>query len=214
MKKITMIFVVAVFGISSIQAQSENFKNVVSLTAGYSLFNVLGKGASQDVAQGATYNASPTLQASYDYGFGNVFSLGGAVSFNEAKTQATNYEWTDAAGNLTYGDYDVKVARTTIGLRALFHYGNKGRLDMYSGVRLGVGIWSLKYSSTNPSFDPDNEIKGLRGSGALPQFQIIPFALRGYITDNIGLGFETAIGSPYMASLSLNYRFGAGAPKK
>lgn len=213
MKKGFLFFVLSVVGFNAMNAQNDVHKNVVSVTAGYSLFNVAGKAASQDVAQGATYNASPTFQGSYDYGFGKVFSLGGAISYNEANTSADNYSWTDAAGNVSVGNYDVRVARTTVGLRALFHYGNKGRIDMYSGVRLGLGIWNIKFSSTNPEFDPATEFEGLRSRGVLPQVQVIPFALRGYITENIGLGFETAIGSPYMASLSLQYRFGSGSSK-
>ena len=213
MKKILLVFACVGLAFGVIIAQNDSHKNVVSLTAGYSLFNVAGKAASQDVAQGASYNASPTFQASYDYGVSNFFSIGGALSYNEAQTLATNYSWTDAAGNVSVGDYDVRVARTTIGARALFHYGNKGRLDMYSGLRLGLGIWNIKFTSTNPQFDPEKEFKGLRGNGVLPQFQLIPFALRGYITENIGLGFETAIGSPYMASLSLQYRLGSRAGK-
>jgi hypothetical protein len=133
--------------------------------------------------------------------------LGGAVSYNSANVDAKNYSWTDANDKTSLTDYTLKVSRITVGARALFHYGNAGKIDMYSGIRLGVGIWNTDLKATNPNFTSD-EVDNLR-SGALPQIQIIPFALRGYVTDNIGIGFETAIGSPYMASLQLTYRLGS-----
>jgi hypothetical protein len=41
----------------------------------------------------------------------------------------------------------------------------------------------------------------------MPQVQLIAFGLRGYLTENIGLNGELALGSPYFASVGINFRF-------
>jgi hypothetical protein len=73
---------------------------------------------------------------------------------------------------------------------------------MYSGFRLGAAVYGLNVETTNQSIEED------LGTGfTLPSVQIIPFALRGYITENIGISFETAILGPHALALGLNYRF-------
>ena len=217
MKK-QFLLLVAVFVVLSttLNAQNKDYRKVFSLTAGANIFSTTGKelltGTSSDQIGGGTgvFKASPTFQVGYDYGFGKVFSLGLAVSYNNASGDVKNVNWLDANKITKTSDINIKsFSRTTIGLRALFHYGNKGKLDMYTGFRLGVGLWKSDIVASNKDFDPYATIPGLR-NGALPQAQFIPFGLRGYVTDNIGIGFETAIGSPYFASLQLTYRVGSG----
>lgn len=219
MKKGFLIIVLAALGFDTIHAQNEEYRDVTSLTAGLSLFNIGGPivkaaltNAGQNENQLIKTNSIPTLQVSYDHAFGRVFSLGGALSLSQFSAQATNFDWKDAAGNISTGYFNLETTRTTFGMRALFHYGNKGKIDMYSGVRVGVGIWKIKFDSDLTNFTVD-KLNGVFARSVSPQVQVIPFALRGYITENIGLGFETAIGSPYMASLSLQYRFGSGSSK-
>ena len=213
MKKQFLLFV-AVFVVLSttLNAQNLDYKGVASFNVGYSLFNALGKSIVTDGSNSLDLNkvtTTPTLQVAYDYGFGKVFSLGGAVSYNAANGDIRDFVFEDASGKISTANYTFKVSRITAGLRALFHYGNAGKIDMYSGIRLGVGIWNNKFTSTNPAFKAEDELARLR-NGVAPQVQVIPFGLRGYVTDNIGIGFETAIGSPYMACLQLTYRMGSG----
>lgn len=182
-------------------------KSNLSFSTGYSLFNAAGAGSIENTSASgtATYSATPTLQLAYDRMLTKVVSVGAAVSFNHAKGEVKDYEYTDANGNPAVGNLSATVTRTTIGLRALFHYGNKGKLDMYSGLRLGVGLWNADATSTDPNFNPE-DINRLR-TGVAPQFQFVLFGLRYYVAEGFGLGFETALGSPYMANFNLNYRF-------
>lgn len=190
----------------SIFAQNGDYRGVVSFNAGMSLFNAASGASDSETFKGSSI---PTLQLSYDYGLAKWFSLGVAASLNSAKAEDSNYEFLDANNNLKTGSYKLGITRTTIGLRGLFHYGNSGKLDMYSGFRIGVGIWNFSPDTQIPDFEAEDAIDGLR-SGVLPQVQLVAFGLRGYVTNNIGIGFETNIGSPYFASLQLNYRLGGG----
>ena len=218
MKKLSLIFLVAMSLVaSSVNAQNEDYKDVVSVTAGYSLFNLLAKAANTSstggsIATGTTASSTPTLQLSYDHGFGKVFSLGGAVSYNSGKVVANDYEWIDANGKSSIGNYTINLSRITVAARTLFHYGNSGKLDMYSGFRVGVGIWNTSATSSNPDFDPEDEFSRLK-NGVILNAQAIPFGLRYYFTDNLGAGFETAFGGPYLASFSLQYRLGGSGRK-
>jgi hypothetical protein len=210
MKKAKFMYVAIAILLSqfTLQAQSADYPNTVSFNAGYSFFNTAAKAAKLG---GATASATPTLQGSFDHCFNEWLSLGGAVSYNGAKTSATNITIIDSLGMSKTGDYDAKISRITVSARLLFHFGNKGRMDMYSGFRLGAGIWNNTFTSTIPGLEASEVDGGDRlRNGTLPTIQLIPFGLRTYVTDNIGLGFETAIGSPYMAAFQLNYRLGGG----
>ncbi len=211
-KQFLLLVAVCALVSTTLNAQNEDYKGVASFNVGYSLFNALGKSVATAGSNSLDLNkisTTPTLQVAYDYGFGKVFSLGGAVSYNGANGDIKDFVFTDASGKTSTANYTLKVSRITVGLRALFHYGNAGKIDMYSGIRIGAGIWNNTFTSTNPDFKPEDELARIK-NGVAPQIQIVPFGLRGYVTDNIGIGFETAIGSPYMACLQLTYRMGSG----
>jgi hypothetical protein len=224
MRKVLSIIAICAFALS-IQAQNKDYRHVLSVTAGANIFKASANGVIDSVLSKnsdpskLSLKSTPTLQFSYDFGLGKVVSFGLAGNFNQVAVDAQDFKWTDSAGKPSVANYNVKINRMSVGVRMLFHYGNSGRLDMYSGLRFGISKWSNSVTSNNPKFNfedvvgtnevANRDILGLL-TGTLPQLQVIPFGLRGYITDNIGLGFETAIGSPYYASLSLNYRIGGG----
>ncbi len=210
-------------------AQNEEYKNVISVQSGMSLFSpfrgtVTGSQNASDTTvsfSSGKANNFPQINVSYDHGINRWFSIGGAVSYNKVSLDLKDVVY-NKKENL--GDVKFNASRLTIGARALFHYGNTGRLDMYSGVRLGVGIWGVNASSNSLDSRLDEVFKEVGGGGiwrsvlgnkvrggfALPQVQVILFGLRGYITENIGINGELAAGSPYFASIGLNYRFGGG----
>ena len=208
-------------------AQNEDYKHVVSVQSGVSLFsffrgNITGSTQSSDTTvafSSGRASTTPQINLAYDYGINHWFSVGGAVSFNKSSLQLNDvvYKKTENLGNVTLG-----VSRLTIGARALFHYGNADRIDMYSGVRLGIGIWGVSGSSSAVDGKMDEIFKEAGGGGlwrgiignkvgagfAMPQVQVIVFGLRGYVTERIGLNGELGFGSPYFASIGINYRIG------
>ena len=227
MKKNAFLFLLSLSSLLTF-AQNEDYKHVVSLQSGVSLFSPFRgtvKGSQELPDTTVAFSSGkaanfPQLNFAYDYGVNQWFSIGGAVSYNKASLDLKDvvYNKTEKLGDIKLG-----VSRVTIGARALFHYGNANRMDMYSGVRLGVGIWAVNANSSALDDNIDKVFKEAGGGGiwrnilgnklgggfAMPQVQVILFGLRGYITENLGINGELAVGSPYFASIGLNYRIGS-----
>lgn len=224
MKKYPVLLGLLLFVFSAL-AQNEDYKHVISVQSGASLFSPFRGNvkSSQEISDTTVSFSSgkmrnfPQLNVAYDYGVNHWFSIGGAVSYNKVSLDLKDVKY-NKTENL--GDVNLNVSRVTFGARALFHYGNANRMDMYSGVRLGVGIWTAKISSNSLDNKLDEVLKEAGGSGiwrsflgnrikgSFPMFQaqVILFGLRGYITENIGLNGELSVGSPYFASIGINYR--------
>lgn len=227
------------FGKNIVSAQNADFRNNVSFNLGANSFHWLRRAFNEQSNPGDTVqyrygrlSTTPTFQLSYDYALKSWFSVGAALSYNGLRY---SYDDVQYKGQ-NIGNIVLRGNRTTVGGRALFHYGNRNAMDFYSGFRLGVGIWTGRLSlDTNDELANDlldkidEDLKGYvpgfirrritQNPGAstgfvAPQFQFIPIGVRGYITDNIGIGGELAFGSPYYASINVNYRFSGGLMKK
>ncbi len=208
-KNLFLIPFIALCAFTTTFAQNSEYRNTVSVSGGLNLFQVfaLAEDFIEDSLQtNLKLNATGSYAVQYDRSINNWFSLGGSVSYNTATIKADNLKLYDDNDVLYYnGAFEGRVTRTTIALRPLLHYG-KGRVDMYSGARLGVGIWTGKVKAED-DITINDVIDQARTAGAALSMQIIAFGLRGYVTPNIGLGFELALGSPHYAALQLNYRF-------
>lgn len=224
MKKYSFLLSLLLFTFGAF-AQNEDYKHVISVQSGASLFSPFRGSvtSSQEISDTTVSFSSgkmrnfPQLNVAYDYGVNQWFSIGGAVSYNKVSLDLKDVKY-NKTENL--GDVNLNVSRVTFGARALFHYGNANRMDMYSGVRLGVGIWTARVSSNSLDNKLDEVLKEAGGSGiwrsllgnrikgSFPMFQaqVILFGLRGYITENIGVNGELSVGSPYFASIGINYR--------
>jgi hypothetical protein len=211
---LTACLLVAGFCIQNVSAQNEDYRHVFSANAGLNFFQFLSFAEFSQSGNVAFTDAkgygSPTFQLSYDYGFKKWFSLGFAYANNRFGAKYTNL----VIDNQGIGDLNMRYSRNTFTTRVLFHYGNQGRLDMYSGLRLGVSIWGSKPSkditdSQATSLLDSGGIGSARGTGAIPHIGMTLFGLRYYVTENLGLGFESNLGS-YLASVQVNYRVGSG----
>ncbi len=212
--KITYYFLLCILlaGTRPVSAQNADYRHVLSTNAGFNFFQLLKFAEFSPTADvyftSASGYGSPTLQLSYDYGFNNWFSLGLAFASNRFGARYANL----VVSGDPIGDLNMKYTRNTFTSRILFHYGNKGRLDMYSGLRLGVSIWDSRPSKTLTATQfqtmaDSGTLASERASGKIPHLGLTLFGLRYYATDNIGFGFESAIGS-YLACLQINCRFG------
>jgi hypothetical protein len=206
-------------------AQNMDYRNTFTLSSGRSLFSSI-RGTAKSNSDTLSFTdgrvrALPTLQGTWDFALTDWFSLGLGASYNQA-TVSFNDVTIKKISTTSIGSASAKIARTSFALRGLFHYG-KGKFDLYSGGRLGIGIWYGSIGATvNDALFTDllstigigdnfvtRRINGtrLRGGYVLPQVQFIPFGMRYYVTDNIGVNGELAIGAPYYISLGANYRF-------
>lgn len=201
-------------------AQNTDFRSNLSVNTGLTIigagFKALDGENFEDFADATTDSgfsdvqgafsgkAAPAIQINYDYSVKRWFSIGGGVSYQRLGFDVTDFAYTDdeTGDRTSASELNVDANRFNIAVRALFHYGNINKVDMYSGFRVGTTIYGLKVETT------DQSIKDDLGTGfILPSVQIIPFALRGYVTENIGISFETAILGPHALALGLNYRF-------
>ena len=184
---------------SVVFGQQTKKENVITAGAGYSFL-----GALLSLADGpnAQTKVIPAILLSYDHGFSDYVSLGIAVGYQQANTKYTNYDWLDADGITRTSNFEVNGSRLNIGARTLFHYGDIENLDFYSGLRVSYQQYSVSDNSPDPDFSASFKNNNLLG------FQLIAFGVRGYVGKHLGFNTELAVGSPYLAMVGLNYRFG------
>lgn len=191
-------------------AQNMTKRHTLSGSVGMNIFQAVGRldqNFNEDQAVNFKSNATPSFGLQYDYAVRKWFSIGFSGSFNTFGSSADQITVTDDETGDTYtGSYNLDFFRTNLAVRPLFHYGNDGRIDMYSGFRLGASIWSGKFEADG-ELEADDVFGSVRGTGAIPAIQIILFGMRGYVTENVGIGFELGIGAPHYAALQANYRF-------
>ena len=197
MKKIRLITLMAIFAFLLTSLQAQDHKSAITVNAGFSLvggfFSVSDEGVSN--------YSIPAIQVGYDYYITNWFSMGAAGSIQMMGVEYDNYEY--EAGEVVDGELDI--VRSNFAVRALFHYFNRGRIDMYSGVRMGLTNWSISENLTDNTYDYNNVFD--QTSGVLFAPQLVLYGLRGYFTENLGANFELAVGLPHFLSVGLNYRF-------
>lgn len=209
-----LVFTLA-FGLFALagQAQNAEYRNTVSGHVGFNSWQLIAlldnAFESADSVVGVSLTATPTFALGYDRALNNWFTLGGSVTYNQARFKAD--EITATINEKTYnGSVDLGFRRTNVGVRAMFHYANNGRIDVYSGARLGVNIVRSSVKIDSDGFSDDDVVDALtsfKASSVRPSFQIVPIGFRGYVTPNLGIGFETAIGVTYIVSANVNYRF-------
>lgn len=192
MKIILSFFVLSLACCGLLQAQNLEGQSAIGLHAGFSLAGALFNLSEIDANVDAS--TPPAAQLTYDYALTGRFSLGGGVSYQSFNLAYSNYGETNES-------FDVRLSRFNLAARGLFHYGNSETMDMYSGLRVGLSNWSLDVGTDNPNFDPPKA----RGPAFAPQ--LILFGIRGYLTENLGIGGELAVGAPHVVSLGVNYRF-------
>ncbi len=180
---------------TGVYAQNEDHKITLGLNTGFSLIgNIID--ASASTSGGSIENFSlPAFQGTVDYGVEKWISVGVAVSYQKLGTRYTDYNGTNI-------DEETTANRLNFAIRPLFHYANSGRLDLYSGVRLGWTNWSFKTTIDDQDYNEEDIISA--NSNFAPQ--LILFGMRGFITENIGANFEFAVGAPHYFTIGLSYR--------
>lgn len=190
--------ILVLFLLLAVEAIAQKNKGglVLNAGAGFSAFGILGS-INISLQDEFTIKSRSTLAyvASLDYAFENKVSIGLAGGYQSVHQQISDYKYTDMNGVEKTGAFSYDLSRVNVGARILFHFG-QGRMDAYAGVKPGVNIYELKANL----FEDIPQPNWLKVSGASFAFQIIPIGFRGYITDNFGFFFETAIGAPSFIS--------------
>jgi hypothetical protein len=203
---------------TTLLAQNAEYRNTVTVGSAFNGWQVIRQtsklfNVNDSIILNPKIRVTGTYNFMYDRGITNWFSLGLTGSYNQFTFKTERFHGQIDTFNYD-GQINASIKRINIGLRPMVHYLNNGRLDLYSGLRLGIQVNRTKAGlDTNSNIPGEEFIKQLINLGALvgnnvrPTIQFVPFGLRGYITENLALGFETAIGPTYFLGAQLSYRF-------
>jgi opacity protein-like surface antigen len=216
MKKQFLILVLAVVSFFSVSAQNQDFPNALTFNAGlnfYQLGGFLVSSLPSNVRDNVSLKTTASYGLAYDRAINDRFSVGGSIHYNGGT--ATFQDAFQFKGQTVSGLVKGTYSRVPIMIRGLVHYGKNEKLDMYSGLGLGVSIWKAKVSGNGSlqtsitDQDLKDNLRGIPTGTAIPTAQLIAFGARYYPVPNIGIGGELAIGTPYFLALNVSYRFGA-----
>jgi hypothetical protein len=208
MKRILGILIVLVLFVNISTAQNEEYKSTVCVNAGFSMASFFIKLRNAVADFGKPKSTSyPALQVTYDYGLAKWLSMGVAGSYQMMEVSSFTYindsllfNYSGPSNdNVSYKD---DLTRLNVAVRALFHYSNSDKIDLYSGIRFGMTNWKSTTNNSNKDYDA-LDTWGTRNNFAT---QIVLFGMRGYFTNHFGMNMEFAIGAPHFFSIGLNYR--------
>ncbi len=189
-----------------ITAQNADYRFTGTLSAGFSGTGAVIKAGDIlfDDPVDVNITTTPALQGSFDYGINKWFSVGAAFNHQNFSFDVDNYTY-NLNGETITEDFSIDINRVSVALRPLFHYANNNRIDLYSGLRLQMISIGLAADTTDPNFD---FAEGTAVTiGVRPGLAVVPFGMRAYVTENIGVGFELNIGAPYIANMGVSARF-------
>jgi hypothetical protein len=176
------------------QGQKTNGSVAVNAGVGMSFFGILGSlNFSIKDNFDVESHATPVYVGSIDRGFDNHISIGIGGGYQKVDQTISNFEYVNDTGATQIGEFSYSLTKMNFGARILVHFGN-GNIDAYMGVKPGVIIYQLDANENivYPSW--------LHLSGSRFAFQVIPIGLRAYMSDNLGIFFETGIGAPSFIS--------------
>jgi hypothetical protein len=190
-------------------AQKEAGKVVITGGAGVSLIGLASSFTINTDGDNDHFRANPFLTGSVDVGVAKIFSLG--LSYSNQYMIYT-YHGDKATGKEAVW-YSDKFVRNHYGLRALFHFGKKEKVDMYAGARLGISVWNISTTNNQYSDYQPEDAKGgvpwaLRVNLKNTHYtaQAI-YGFRYFFNEHIGINFEIGIGPPGLLMFGLNGKF-------
>ena len=194
--KTTIISLLLLFVSSSVLfSQNEDYKSTLSLSVGYSLadHNIIDKSETDNEFTVGYY---PVIQAGYHYTINKRFSIGGLAS---TQFLVMNYS--------SYNGADVNFKKTLVinnyAIRGLVHYGIQYKVNMYSGLRVGITDYMIE---TDQDLDGDMLIRDTNASKIISvSSQLVLLGLQTKLSNHVGANLEICVGQPYFVSLGLTY---------
>jgi opacity protein-like surface antigen len=199
--KTKLILALSMIGfIFNANAQNSEGTSVATAGLGYSFFNNIIK-TSLETYSDVKVKSVPTIALTYDYALTDNFSIGVAGAFQNVSGEFTN-QYIDQNFDTQTEIATTKVSRLNIALRPLFHYGNGDKLDLYSGLRVGYLIRNVKTETKDEALNVLDDLDGNRFALGL-----VPFGMRYFFTDNLGVNMDLQIGTPYVVSGGIAFTF-------
>jgi opacity protein-like surface antigen len=181
-------------------AQDSEGASVATVGLGYSFFNNIIKNSLETYSD-VKVKSVPTIALTYDFALTDNFSIGVAGAFQNVSGEFTN-QYIDQNFDIQTEIATTKVSRLNIALRPLFHYGDGDRLDLYSGIRVGYLIRNVETETNDELLNVLGDLDGNRFALGL-----VPFGMRYFFTDNLGVNMDLQIGTPYVVSGGIAFTF-------
>ena len=181
-------------------AQDSEGASVATVGLGYSFFNNIIKNSLETYSD-VEVKSVPTIALTYDFALTDNFSIGVAGAFQNVSVEFTN-QYIDQNFDIQTEIATTKVSRLNIALRPLFHYGDGDRLDLYSGIRVGYLIRNVETETNDELLNVLGDLDGNRFALGL-----VPFGMRYFFTDNLGVNMDLQIGTPYVVSGGIAFTF-------
>jgi hypothetical protein len=200
MKKL-LVIVSVLFSSLVVNAQNDNYNNVITLYGGINSISRIQSSMFydadwKDYPYGYNKSSSPTFGIDWDYGLGDRISLG--VYFNYAQTKS---EKIHPNPEYYYPTFSSKAFG--FGARTLFHFfkeQNKG--DLYLGLGLGIVGWGHEMTPQDIYF--------LVAKQSVLNVQIpLSIGYRYYFTERLAGTAEFSTSFMNKAKIGLSYRFSA-----
>lgn len=199
------------FLLGQLNAQFEEDKLVIGLHAGGSLvgatIKTLARGTTSD---GVDIKSTPALQLTADYSINRRFSVGVAFSHQRLSIRAEDFTFTEGGNEVVSEDFKAKFNRTQFAVRPLIHFGNSDKVDIYSGLRIGVlnrGFSGFEAENIEGVSKAFTDLLGRGFSGTRLSVGLTLAGLRYYFTEHIAAGIEINAGAPYIINCGVSTKF-------
>ncbi len=215
MKKISWI-ILCILVSSTLRAQKKNTqakvkplkvdekgKAVAAINVGLSATGVFYEALERDtVTIKYTTSVKPALQGTLDYFLSNKVTIGFFFSVQSFRIDISHWEF-DSTNHRSVDDLQAKLRRSYIGGKLLYHFKNTEKIDIYSGIRVGVLFWNKKLPSTDPNFvtSLNNEFLMINR----PSIGIVPIGIRVKFAPQIAANLELNACAPHIFSFGVSY---------
>jgi hypothetical protein len=194
------------------QTESTAFEKEVNFGTGLGLsfFTKFGK-LVEIGADGAVSDTRSSLAHSgyLEYRPRHFFSFGiaGGTQYLEQTVQDFTFDVDDKTYYVE--SFDYKINRSNIGVYAAVHYLKGTKVDLYTTVRMGVSIFSIRLDINDEILLNELE-KRATFAFTTPAFQATLLGMRYYPLKNIGLHCELGLGAPAYLTAGLSGRIPTG----
>jgi hypothetical protein len=196
------------------QSRSNDFPAVIHAGGGvgYSQFGLISKILELGTdGQFTETKTTPAYTGYFDYQFKRHFSMGISGGVQSIRQKVEDFTYTVDGQSQTAQSFYYRLQRTNVGMTFRAHYGDNDKVDVYSGLKIGLSIFSISFDVNDETLlaELDN-----RASFATttPSFQLILCGMRYYPIQPLGIHFELGIGAPAIVSAGLSLRIPT-APK-
>ena len=199
-KKYSFILILLLTTFVSVQAQTKKGQFAISADFGASLMSWEWQVMTSPAVN---YKAPPAYQGIVDYALIDKLSIGGAFSYQKVSSINRGYTYVNTLGQKVTEDVVNSLTRMNFSYRILFHYVGTDKIDVYSGIRMGLNYYQDSHTSNDLNYKlQTNEL--FQGFGFAPQ--VIGLGIRMYIFQDLAINTEIAVGFPSFFNFGLTYR--------